>query len=106
MQIVLVPVQHLELRLALLEVVSARQRCENGEPHAIEFVSFDEVPQFGEVFLGEIRIHDKIAGHSKAAFSGHADGIERLRYVRALVQGVEPFPRRRFEAEEDIKVPR
>ncbi|MGD0509008.1 MAG: hypothetical protein ABSA27_14490 [Terriglobales bacterium] len=86
MQIVLVPVQNLELRLTLLEVKRARQRREDGKTHPVEFVGFDEVPQLGEVFLGEIRIHDEITGHAKAALPGHADGIQRLRYVRSPVQ--------------------
>src|SRR6202041_812032 len=103
MQIVMAPVEDVDLLFAFLEVVSARQRGQDGESHAVELVLVDEIPQALKIFLGKIRIDDEISRHPKPEFAGNADGLDSPVDVGVLDQRVEAGAGGGFQAEENIE---
>src|SRR5580658_1229123 len=86
MQIVLVPVEDLDLLLAFFKVVSTRQGRQNRKSHAIQLVLVEEIPQALKIRLGKIRIDDEIPGDTESEFAGNADRLDGLVDVSVLDQ--------------------
>src|SRR4029077_1766941 len=89
MQVVMGPVEYINLLPALFEVVSARQGRQDGESHPIQLVFVHEIPQALKICLGKIRIDNEIPGDAKPEFAGNTDGFYGLVDVGILVQRTE-----------------
>jgi len=102
-QVVLAPVEDVNLLPAFFEVVGAGQRRQNGESHAIQLMLVEEIPQALKIFLGEIRIDNEIPGDAKPEFSGDANRFDSLVDVGVLNQRIQAGAGMGLQAEENVE---